>query len=106
MSPLRKTGIILIIVGFFLPTAVLPFITEFKPVPELCLTSNIFSNMGNMMVTFGRTEGATVLSGRVSAALSIPYRYFFSAGVTGFCAGLILVVLSWGNGNDRKIEKA
>ena len=53
MARSKKTAFIIILIGVCLPTATLPFVTEFKPVPELCLTSNFFQNMGNMIVVLG-----------------------------------------------------
>lgn len=76
-----KTGLILVIIGACLPTAPLPFITEFRPHPELCLTSNFFTNMGNMMLPLG--------------SLALPYRYLFSLGVILACTGLGTIVLSY-----------
>jgi len=104
MSNIRKVGIVLLLVGICLPTATLPFITEFKPVPELCLTSNFFQNMGNMVVVFWTTQmdmsaGST---GAVSPALAIPYRYLFSLGVILTCAGIGMVVLTAGNHSEKK----
>jgi hypothetical protein len=80
MTLAKKTGLILIIIGACLPTATLPFITEFHPHPELCLSSTILSNMGNMMLKFG-------------TSLVIPYRYLFSLGVMLICTGLGIIVV-------------
>ena len=81
MTKAIKIGLILVIVGACLPTAALPFITEFRPHPELCLTSNFFTNMGNMMLPLGS---------RV-----VPYRYLFSLGVIMACAGFGTIVISY-----------
>ncbi len=91
----RKIGIVLLLIGICLPTATLPFITEFKPVPELCLTSNFFNNMGNMMVVFG-PENMSYVSD-VSGLTAIPYKYLFSAGVILACIGCGSIVLSAGS---------
>ncbi len=99
MSASRKTGIIVLLIGICLPTATLPFITEFKPVPELCLTSNFFSNMGNMIVVFGSGYMSSVSD--VSGLLAIPYRYLFSSGVILACIGCGTFVLS-GKGHSLK----
>ena len=94
----KKMALFLIIAGICLPTATLPFITEFRPVPELCLTSNFFQNMGNMMVVLGRSGAGieTFTAGSGQATLAIPYRYLFSAGVLLACSGLGLLVIASG----------
>ena len=79
MTTARKIGLILIIIGVCLPTAALPFISEFRPHPELCLTSTFFSNMGNMMLA-------------ISSSFIIPYRYLFAFGVVMVCTGLGVIV--------------
>lgn len=90
----RKIGLIMILAGICLPTATLPFITEFKPVPELCLTSNFFQNMGNMIVIFGANK-LDIIRGSTTITFSptvIPYRYLFSLGVILVCTGLGMIV--------------
>lgn len=89
MTISRKIGLILIIIGACLPTAALPFITEFRPHPELCLTSNFFTNMGNMMLPFG-------------PSFVVPYRYLFSLGVVMVCAGLGTVVVSYPSAQKKQ----
>jgi uncharacterized protein YjeT (DUF2065 family) len=96
MTKVRKIGIILILIGICLPTATLPFITEFRPVPELCLTSNFFQNLGNMVVVFGSKQ-MQMSSGHANALLSIPYRYLFSIGVILVCTGLGIITVTSGN---------
>jgi hypothetical protein len=100
MSTSRKIGIIVLLIGICLPTATLPFITEFKPVPELCLTSNFFQNMGNMVVVFGAGNMSYVSD--VSGLLAIPYRYLFSIGVILTCIGCGTIVLSPGSFFEKK----
>ncbi|GEM_PF-6126570 len=98
MTRAKKIGIILLLVGICLPTATLPFITEFHPKPDVCLTSNFFGNMGNMIVAFGG-ERATI-SGNAGAAgsplVAIPYKYLFALGVILTCVGIGIIVLSPG----------
>lgn len=96
MTKAKKIGIILALIGICLPTATLPFISEFKPVPELCLTSNFFNNMGNMVVVLGggTLDAAVTKAGMMSASFAIPYRYLFSIGVVLVCTGLSIVVLA------------
>ncbi|HDH53858.1 MAG TPA: hypothetical protein ENH24_05170 [Nitrospirae bacterium] len=94
MTKAKKIGLMLIIIGMCLPTATLPFITEFNPVPEICLTSNFFKNMGNMIVVFG--------SEAVSPLIAIPYRYLFSIGVVLVCTGLGILVMTSGKPFARK----
>lgn len=98
MTKAKKIGIILALIGICLPSATLPFITEFKPVPELCLTSNFFKNMGNMVVVFGAGEidAAVTHAGMLSTSFAVPYRYLFSLGVILVCTGLSTVVLASG----------
>ncbi len=92
MKTTTKIGIILILVGICMPTATMPFITQFKPVPELCLTSNFFQNLGNMMVVLGSNlpSGDPIAT---SNALTIPYRYLFSFGIILTCLGAGIIVL-------------
>ena len=92
MTTSRKIGIILIIIGCCLPTATLPFITEFHPQPDICLTSNFLGNLGNMVVMFG-SKG---MERNADMFTVIPYRYLFSAGVILICLGLSVIVLSIG----------
>jgi hypothetical protein len=96
MKTSTKIGILFILVGICLPTATMPFITQFKPVPELCLTSNFFQNLGNMVVVFG--QGPVSISadnaGSISSALSIPYRYLFSFGIILTCIGAGTIVIN------------
>ncbi|HDH06732.1 MAG TPA: hypothetical protein ENH01_13715 [Nitrospirae bacterium] len=94
MTKAKKIGLMLIIIGMCLPTATLPFITEFRPVPEICLTSNFFQNMGNMIVVFG--------SETVSPLIAIPYRYLFSIGVILVSTGLGILVMTSGRLSARK----
>jgi len=96
MSTLKKIGLILIILGACLPVVTLPFITEFKPVPELCLTSNFFNNMGNMIVSLGSHRDRVSGYDNVNSSISIPYRYLFSLGVILVSAGFIILVLTTG----------
>lgn len=101
MTTTKKIALLLVIAGVCLPTTTLPFITEFRPVPELCLTSNFFQNMGNMMVVLGRTGAGleAVTAESAQAPLAIPYRYLFSAGVLMVCSGMGLLVIA--SGKDR-----
>ena len=94
MMKAKKIGLMLIIIGMCLPTATLPFITEFKPLPEICLTSNFFRNMGNMIVVFGSEAG--------SPLIAIPYRYLFSIGVILVCTGLGILVMTSGKPSAGK----
>lgn len=89
MTTARKTGIIIIIIGICLPTAALPFISEFRPHPELCLTSNFFTNMGNMMLAFG-------------SSFIIPYRYLFALGVVLVCTGFGIIVVYYPSMSQKR----
>ena len=80
MTKAKKIGIYLIIAGILLPSATLPFIKEFHPQPGICLTSNFFSNLGNMIV--------------YSPLISVPYRYIFILGAISGCIGIGVLVLS------------
>ena len=102
MKNTTKIGIIIILIGICLPTATMPFITQFKPVPELCLTSNFFQNLGNMVVVFGAGQMNMPISDAetMSNALAIPYRYLFSFGIILTCIGTGIIVLF----SDRKSE--
>lgn len=97
MTLAKKIGIILILVGICLPTATMPFITEFRPQPDICLTSNFFANLGNMMVVIGAEPagpGTPIQSSMVNALVTVPYRYLFSSGVIIACIGVAIIVLS------------
>ena len=79
MTKNKKIGIILLLIGLCLPSATLPFITEFRPVPEICLTSNFFQNMGNMIVVFGSKQmnisgnhAGTMYNSLITIRLSLP----------------------------------
>ena len=101
MSKAKKIGIVLILVGVCLPSATLPFITQFKPVPELCLTSNFFQNMGNMVVVFG-VDYKEMMSINAQPLLSIPYRYLFAVGVILFCVGTGIILISPSNTSKKR----
>ncbi len=98
MTRAKKIGIIILLAGICLPTATLPFITEFHPKPDICLTSNFFGNMGNMIVAFGGKQ--TDVSGNTGAAggpvVAIPYKYLFALGVIMTCVGAGIILLSPG----------
>ena len=102
MTTSGKIGIILILIGICLPTATLPFITEFRPVPELCLTSNFFQNMGNMSVPLGISHMGMHGGDRAVSALAVPYRYLFSLGVVLVCTGLGIIVVTAGRNSSVK----
>ncbi len=80
MTLAKKIGLILIIIGACLPTATIPFISQYRPHPELCLTSDFFTNMGNMMLA-------------LSSSFVIPYKYLFALGVVLVCSGLGIIVV-------------
>ena len=80
MTTAKKTALLIILAGICLPTAAMPFITEFHPQPGICLSSNFFGNLGNMMVAISNTN--------------IPYRYLFSSGTVLTCIGLGILVLT------------
>ena len=98
MTRANKIGIIIILVGFCLPTATLPFIIEFHPQPNICLTSNFFSNLGNMVVVFSTQQmkisgaDADTIHGLM---IKIPYRYVFTLGIVLVCVGVGIIVLSF-----------
>jgi hypothetical protein len=46
----------------------------------MCLTSNFFTNMGNMILAFG-------------SSFVIPYRYLFALGVVLACTGFGVIVV-------------
>ena len=96
MRKAKKIGIILILVGLFLPTATLPFITEFHPLPDVCLTSNFFHNMGNMEIVLRSEQVLTPDNPQrtnYKGKIAIPYRYLFTLGVSLVCAGMGTIVL-------------
>jgi hypothetical protein len=99
MTAIRKIGIIITLIGLCLPTVTLPFIHEFNPLPEVCLTSNFFGNLGNMVVVFG-SDQAFASSGHAGAyqkaGNGIPYRYIFSSGVLLTLTGIGVITLSAG----------
>lgn len=97
MGKAKKIGIVLILVGLFLPIATLPFISEFHPLPDVCLTSNFFANLGNMVVVFGIKQmniSGTYTGAMYSPLIAIPYKYLFALGVTLVCVGIGTIVLS------------
>ena len=102
MTKAKKIGYMLIIIGMCLPTATLPFITEFNPLPEICLTSNFFRNMGNMIVVFGARQADMSGSEAAGPLIAIPYRYLFSIGVILVCAGLGILVMTSGKASASK----
>ena len=101
MRKAKKIGILLILLGICLPTATLPFITEFHPAPDICLTANFFQNMQNMEVALGTRQqyrpGVTMVEMK-NSNISIPYRYIFASGAVLACMGIAIIVL-W---NDKK----
>jgi hypothetical protein len=100
MSKTRKIGIILVLFGLCLPAATLPFISEFHPLPEICLTSNFFGNLGNMVIAFGKEPfTASDASNKIKYTTVIPYKYIFSSGVILTLAGMGFIVLSGSNKN-------
>jgi hypothetical protein len=97
MTKAKKIGIILILVGLCLPTATLPFITEFHPQPNICLTSNFFGNLGNMVVVFGAKQlniSGTDAGTMYGSLIAIPYKYLFALGVILVGTGLGVIILS------------
>lgn len=98
MRKAKKIGIVLILVGLFLPTATLPFITEFHPQPDICLASNFFGNFWNMVVAFGTKQmniAGTYTEAMYSPLIAIPYKYLSALGINLICAGMAIIVLSW-----------
>ncbi len=96
MRKAKKIGIVFILSGLFLPTATLPFITEFHLQPDICLTSNFFANLGNMVVAFGSKQmniSGTNTGTMYSPLIAIPYRYLFALGVNLVCVGIGTIVL-------------
>ncbi|MBC8412448.1 hypothetical protein H8E50_02090 [bacterium] len=91
MTIIKKISLIIILIGICLPTASAPFITEFKPHPDLCLSSSFFTNLGTMMVVFGASP-AGASAGTEIPWITIPYRYLFSIGVILVCTGLGIMV--------------
>jgi hypothetical protein len=101
MSKTRKIGIVLLLFGLCLPSATLPFISEFHPLPEVCLTSNFFGNLGNMVIALGReTLIESDASNEINYATIIPYKYIFSSGVILAFAGIGFIVQSAGKKNS------
>jgi hypothetical protein len=97
MGKANKIGIILILVGICLPTVTLPFISEFHPLPDVCLTSNFFHNMGNMEIVLRSEQVLTPDNPQrtnYQEKIAIPYRYLFALGVILACAGIGTIVLS------------
>lgn len=97
MARAKKIGIFLIIVALLLPSATLPFITEYHPKPGICLTSNFFSNLGNMVVAFGAKQMNMYVADAetvYSPLIAIPYRYLFVLGVILGCIGIGILALS------------
>ncbi len=101
MTKTKKIGIILIIVGLCLPTATLPFISEFLPLPDVCLTSNFFHNMGNMEIVF-RPEKGDAAGTNYKAKIAIPYRYVFAFGIVLMFTGIGVITLSGNNKGKSK----
>ena len=97
MSKAKKIGIIIALIGICLPTATLPFISEFHPLPNICLTSNFFGNLGNMVITFGSETAAhsdNALGINYNAGTMIPYKFIFASGVILFLVGIAIITLS------------
>ena len=97
MTRAKKIGIFLIIAALLLPSATLPFITEYHPKPGICLTSNFFSNLRNMVVAFGTKQMNMSVTGAgtvYSPLIAIPYRYLFVLGVILGCIGIGILALS------------
>ncbi|TNF54607.1 hypothetical protein EP227_04000 [bacterium] len=98
MSKTKKIGIIIILIGLCLPTATLPFISEFRPLPNVCLTSNFFGNLGNMVIAFGQeSSSSSDLTTNTPYKAAIPYRYIFATGVILTLSGVGVILLSGGN---------
>jgi hypothetical protein len=98
MTRAKKIGIFLIIAALLLPSAALPFITEYHPEPGICLTSNFFSNLGNMVVAFGAKKMNMSVAGAetvYSPLIAIPYRYLFVLSVILGCIGIGILALSF-----------
>ncbi len=100
MSKTGKIGIIIILIGICLPTATLPFISEFHPVPNICLTSNFFGNLGNMVITLGGETAAQSMDVNYNTGAVIPYKYLFASGVILTLLGIGVVTLS-GSCNNK-----
>ncbi len=97
MGKAKKIGIILILVGICLPTVTLPFISEFHPLPDVCLTSNFFHNMGNMEIVLRLEQVLTPDNPQrtnYQEKIAIPYRYLFALSVILVCTGMGVIVLS------------
>lgn len=98
MSKTKKIGILIILIGLCLPTATLPFISEFHPLPNVCLTSNFFGNLGNMVIAFRQgSASSSDLTMNTPYKATIPYKYVFATGVILTLSGVGLIVLSGGN---------
>jgi hypothetical protein len=107
MTRAKKIGIFLIIAALLLPSATLPFITEYHPEPGICLSSNFFSNLGNMVVAFGAKQVNMSVAGAetvYSPLIAIPYRYLFVLGINIACIGMGTIVLSSGKTADVKYK--
>ncbi len=102
MGKAKKIGILIILIGLFLPTVTLPFITEFYPLPEVCLTSNFFGNLGNMEIVFRPGQATEIDKAEATgyrAKIAVPYRYIFALGVILVCAGTGIMVITSGGRN-------
>jgi hypothetical protein len=98
MGTVKKIGIVVVLIGLFIPTVTLPFIKEFHPLPNICLTSNFFGNLGNMVVSLGEsTASSSGLTNVTDYKFAIPYRYLFTTGVILFIVGIGIVTLSGSN---------
>ncbi|MBI4697673.1 MAG: hypothetical protein HY758_01820 [Nitrospirae bacterium] len=94
---IKKIGIMLVLIGICLPTATLPFIIEYHPDENMCFSSNYFSNLGNMQITFGHPALQTNvgISGKDHGnAMMIPYKFAFSSGVILFLTGIGMIMLA------------
>lgn len=105
MGKVKKIGIVFILVGLCLPTVLLPFISEFHPLPNVCLTSNFFNNLGNMELVLW--EKQTTLHDKIATTnyrskMTIPYRYIFILGVVLVCTGIGMITLSGSNKGKLK----
>jgi hypothetical protein len=98
VSKTKKIGIVIVLIGLCLPTATLPFISEFHPLPNVCLTSNFFGNLGNMVIAFGQDfPSSSDLTMNTPYKAAIPYKYIFATGIILFLSGVGVIVLSSGN---------
>lgn len=106
MRKAKKIGIILNLIGICLPTVTLPFISEFHPLTDVCLTSNFFHNMGNMKVVLRSEQVVTPDNPQrtnYKGKIAIPYRYLFALGVILACAGIGAIVLTGENKDKSKL---